>query len=153
MRIGLAWLVVGMIACATSKPPPADPSPTFVCGHLGHGVLFVFQASADAIETAQAEYDTAAAIVDDPARAAQHYLACAAAYRSIPDNFAEIEHVVANTRQCYQAAIIEYYNGQILDSQGRAAVTAALAGETRGDGTLKADVSAELAAQKECGAE
>lgn len=145
---------VGLLLCAgaCSSPPPrvAAPAsaPLAMCATMEHGALYLFKARVPALDDAQRAYDVAAAD-PDPASAAQHYLACARAYRAVPDDFAELEHVLANTRQCYQAAIIEYYNGQILERVGRAAVTAALADEPR----VKAAVEAELADTKECTAE
>ncbi|MBK9035290.1 MAG: hypothetical protein IPL61_29230 [Myxococcales bacterium] len=149
----VAW--VGMFvlagACSSSAPPPAAApasEPVLGCAAMGQGALYAFKASSPALDDAQREYDVAAEDTD-PASAAQHYLACARAYRAVPDDFAELDHVIANTRICYQAAIVEYYNGQLLERLGRAAVTAALADEPR----VKAAVEAELASTKECTAE
>ena len=149
MRIAVVvGLMLGSCASAARGPTAAEPEPTVMCGTLGHGALYAFMASLPALDLAQRAYDDAGA-APDHAAAAQHYLACAAAYRAVPDDFAELDHVLANTQQCYRAAIVEYYNGQILERVGRATVTAALADEPR----VKAEMMAELASTKECTAE
>ncbi len=160
MRIA-GWCLGSILlfaACGSpAKPAPAAPAAVaapadeIMCGQLGHGALYVFRANDPAIDAAQAAYDAATAAGDDHARAAQHYLACAAAYRAIPADFAELDHALANARHCYDAAIIAYYNGRLIEREGRAAVTAALAEEPRA--ALATDVASALAAQKDCGAE
>jgi hypothetical protein len=149
----LVGAVLALAACSSSAAPVKAPPEPYLCAHLGYGALYAFmahdQATDATIAAAQAAYDAGGGVEGAPA--ARHYLACAAAYRAIPDSFPELEHVLANARVCYDAAIVAYYNTQSLEREGRAAVTAALADEPRP--ALRAEVAEALAAQKECTAE
>ncbi len=146
----LIGAVLALGACSSSAAPVKAPPEPFLCGQLGHGALYAFRAHDEAtdasIAAAEAAYEAGGDVEGAPA--ARHYLACAAAYRAIPDSFPELAHVLANARICYDAAIIAYYNTQALEREGRAAVTAALADEPRP--ALRADVAEALAAQHEC---
>ena len=121
-------------APTTSAPAETTDDVTFEpveagCTPLG---LLVLQQSAaspsvkihDAMGRAQAAYDAAAAAHERGAylEAARQFLACAVAYREVPDGHWQRGTASENAASCYKNASYAYASGGRFAAEGRAAL-------------------------------
>jgi hypothetical protein len=157
-------LCAGVTACSSPARAPAttegagsgsDEQGSIGCAAYGRYSNYGFKQTGAgqpaAIDDADRETTAAIDAGDDHASAAAHYLACARAYSGVPADFDQLDHVVANTRNCYLNALAEYIEGGLLEREGRAAIKAALATEHRAE--IKDDITAQLADAKDCPAD